>query len=148
MSITETVQIVKSKISPFYSLILIVVVAVIFFGLGRLSALEDLKTPIKITYPNSDQTGAIMNSVSTYSADGALPPARAGGEQAGLLQGAVSPVEDAGGQVVGNKNSKKYYFPWCSAVKASKPENLVNFTSIEMARTAGYVPGGNCKGLK
>ena len=56
--------------------------------------------------------------------------------------------ESMSGQVIGSKNSKKYYFPWCGTVKNIKPENQVPFASADLAKQAGYVPGGNCKGLK
>ena len=44
MSIKEILE----KINPFYTLILLIVVAGIFFGLGRLAKLEETETPIKI----------------------------------------------------------------------------------------------------
>ena len=137
MSINDLIEKVKSKIKPFYTLILIVIISSIFFALGRLSALEERKTPIKITYPNSDETGAVINA----SADG------------GLLQdtntnGLSTQTTQAGGQVVGSKSGKKYYYPWCGTVKMIKPENQVKFASIEEAKAAGFVAGGNCKGLK
>jgi methylphosphotriester-DNA--protein-cysteine methyltransferase len=50
--------------------------------------------------------------------------------------------------VIGSKNGKKYYFPWCGTVKMIKPENQIKFSSIEEARKAGYLPAVNCKGLK
>lgn len=128
MSIKEIVE----KIKPFYTLILIIVIASIFFALGRLSALEERKTPIKITYPNSSQTGAIVNTITQNSISDET------------TSGAVS----ASGEVIGSKSGKKYYFPWCGTVKMIKPENQVKFASIEEARAAGYSPALNCKGLK
>jgi hypothetical protein len=52
------------------------------------------------------------------------------------------------GSVIGSKSGKKYYFPWCGTVKRIKPENQVHFASVVEARKAGFVPGGNCKGLQ
>ena len=52
------------------------------------------------------------------------------------------------GGVIGSKSGKKYYFPWCGTVSRIKPENQVHFASITEARKAGFIPGGNCKGLK
>ncbi|KKR32367.1 MAG: Extracellular nuclease [Parcubacteria group bacterium GW2011_GWF2_39_8b] len=119
MSIQETLQ----KIKPFYTLLLILVIASIFFALGQLSALEDKHTPIKIKYNNQSQTSAVVNS-------------------ADIAEATIS------GQVIGVKSSKKYYFPWCGTIKRVKPENQVPFADIESAKAAGYIPGGNCKGLK
>ena len=125
------------KVKPFYVLLLILVIGSIFFALGRLSALEERHIPIKISYPNATSTASIIQ--------GTLPRQALGG----------SPMSDIGenvasqaGEVIGSKTGKKYYFPWCGTLKRVKPENQVHFASVEKARTAGYSPAGNCKGLK
>jgi hypothetical protein len=132
MSINDLTEKVKSWVKPFYTLILMVLVGSLFFALGRLSALEDRKTPIKITFPNNEQTGAVVNSVAT------------GAAEANSEQSTVQTNE----QVIGSKSGKKYYYPWCGTVKMIKPENQVKFASIGAAREAGYLPASNCKGLK
>lgn len=122
MSINNFVQ----KIKPFYNLFIILLISAIFFVLGRISVLEEKQSPIKITYPNSENTSMVLNASPTsenYS-------------------------NESSGEVIGSKNSKKYYYPWCSAIKKTKPENQVKFSSIDEAKQAGYIPGGNCKGLK
>ena len=111
------------KVKPFYKLLLILVVASIFSALGRLSALEDRHTPIKIEYASNSQTGAVINSITTTEST-------------------------TSGAVIGSKTGKKYYFPWCGTVKRIKPENQIKFNSVKEAKKAGFVPGGNCKGLK
>ncbi|HEY0220945.1 MAG TPA: hypothetical protein VGC58_01850 [Candidatus Paceibacterota bacterium] len=128
MSIKETLE----KIKPFYTLLLIIVIAFIFFGLGRLSLLEERHKPIKIEYPNKAETGAVINAVSEGNSGAEVSP---------------TPT-DSSGAVIGSKSGKKYYFPWCGTVKRIKPENQVHFASIEEAKKAGFTPGGNCKGLK
>ncbi len=50
-------------------------------------------------------------------------------------------------QIIGNKNSKLYHYPWCSGAKNMKEENKVFFNSIEEAKKAGYKPASNCPGL-
>jgi hypothetical protein len=65
-------------------------------------------------------------------------------ETAPIQQAPVQPSEE----VIVSKSGKKYYFPWCGTIKRIKPENQVHFPSIEAARAAGFLPGGNCKGLK
>jgi len=119
------------KIDPFYSILLILVIASIFFALGRLSALSEQKGSIKIIQPNGE------NAVSIVSDDMA-------GQQANTLNAIVG--ESA--EVIGSKSGKKYYFPWCGTVKRIKPENQVKFASIEEAKKAGFTAGGNCKGLE
>ncbi len=52
------------------------------------------------------------------------------------------------GLIIGLKTTKKYYFPWCGALKRSKLGNQVQFDSAASARSAGYVAGGSCAGLQ
>lgn len=126
---TEKGKSLKEKVRPFYTLILILIIASIFFALGRLSALEEKHVPIKILYPNNTQTSSVISTITEAKVTNAE-------------------ATTASGVVVGSKSGKKYYFPWCGTVKRIKPENQVRFSSIEEARKAGFTPGGNCKGLK
>lgn len=131
-SIKETLE----KIKPFYPILLIVVVSVVFFYLGRISAIKDENQGIGITYPPaSRQVASVINSAqnSTTTTE----------KVATSTTKALVPS----GAVVGSKSGKKYYFPWCGTVKRIKPENQVHFDSIEEAKAAGFVAGGNCKGL-
>ncbi len=107
------------KIKPFYTLILIMVIASIFFALWKISVIESNGTPIKIEY-------------------GTISPRSHLGQ---------SEIEQSD-EVVASKNGTKYYFSWCGSASRIKPENLVKFSSIEEARKADYTPAGNCKGLK
>lgn len=124
------------KIKPFYTFLLIVVIASIFFSFGRLSAVKQGNSSIRIVSPNAEQAGLVLSSISTST-----------GVVAQDKQISVNPVSESGA-VVGSKSGKKYYYPWCGTVKRIKPENQVHFASIEEAKKAGYTPGGNCKGLR
>ncbi|MES3004643.1 MAG: hypothetical protein V4690_00860 [Patescibacteria group bacterium] len=121
-----------AKINPFYSLLLILVVASIFFALGRFSVLEERKGSIRIYNENGLQQISDENT---------------SGNTASVIN-AVGNQESSGGEVIGSKSGKKYYFPWCGTVKRIKPENQVKFASIEEAKLAGFTAGGNCKGLE
>lgn len=136
MSINEMLE----KIKPFYTLILLAAIGSIFFALGRLSTLEMAKTKVKIEYPNSAQTGTVINS--TVNAD---KPIAKKVDNTPVI--AVEPLTQST-EVIGSKSGKKYYFPWCGTVKRIKPENQVHFVSVDEAKKAGFTPGGNCKGLK
>jgi hypothetical protein len=120
------------KIKPFYLLFLFVVIAGIFFALGRLSAIEERHNPIKITQPSESES---TNAISAISDQTATPNSVATGRTA------------TPGEVIGSKTGQKYYLPWCAGVKRIKPENQVVFASVVLARAAGYTPAGNCKGL-
>lgn len=118
------------KINPFYNLILVLVIAVIFFILGRISVLEKKHIPIRIEYQDVSQSATAIKTV----------PFRSDRGEELVISGS--------GEVIGSKSGKKYYFPWCGTVKRIKPENQVKFASTEEARRAGFTPGANCKGLK
>lgn len=133
MSIKETLE----KIKPLYLPLLFIVLASIFFALGRLSTLSDNNTPIKVSYENEALLLATNSSTTINKA-----------EISKKSPDISVPVVKTDGEVIGSKSGKKYYFPWCGTVKRIKPENQVHFKNIEEARASGFTPGGNCKGLK
>ena len=45
---------------------------------------------------------------------------------------------------IGNRNSKKFHYPWCRYVDRMKEENKVCFHSREEAIAAGYIPCKVC----
>ena len=52
-----------------------------------------------------------------------------------------------GGLLVAARGGSAYYYPWCAGVSKIKEGNKVWFSSEASARTAGYAPAKNCKGL-
>lgn len=124
MSINQTLE----KIKPFLNLLLVLLLCLIFFILGRISAVESQKEPVKVLYANSQSTGLVLRANVEQDK-----------EQVDKLSMA--------GEVIGSKTGKKYYFPWCGTVKRIKPENQVHFASIDLAKQSGYTAGGNCSGL-
>lgn len=130
MSIKEFAE----KIKPLYTLFLIIVIATIFFALGRLSALEESKTPLRIINQDIGQNKALEGQNTANVIDSVVLESQSGDQNSG--------------EVVASKSGSKYHFPWCSGAKSIKPENLITFSSIEEARKAGYEPAKNCKGLK
>ncbi len=109
------------------TIVIIVLVGLSSFGLGRLSVTEEQRVPLQIIEPQNQQA-----SVSTVN------------------QNSQKQVDTAvsGGQVVASKNGSKYHFPWCSGAKSINEANKIWFNSPEDARKAGYTPASNCKGLK
>ncbi len=75
------------------------------------------------------QTGNALATISTSTEPGTIS------------------IQNSSGEVIGSKNTGKYYFPWCGTVKRIKAENQIHFASVEDAKSKGFVPGGNCKGL-
>ncbi len=112
------------KIKPFFTLFALILGALLFFGLGRLSALQKDHSPVSI----------IKSQVSA--------PVEAGIPEITTIEPASS------GEVIGSKNGTKYYLPWCGALSRIKPENRVVFASAALAREKGYTPAANCKGTR
>jgi len=118
-----------SKIIKFYKdnekdLILatvIILVALISFGLGRLSKIGESRVPVTIEN--------LSASVSESA-------------------GSVSKSALSTGNFVASKNGTKYHYPWCSGAQSIKEENKIWFSTAEEAQKAGYQPASNCKGLK
>lgn len=127
--LAETIKKYKSKISPYEKDIIlvavIIMVAIISFGLGRLSKIREGREPIIIG--NMQSGASALTSTPTSKPDFNAT---------------------TGGKIVASKNSTKYHYPWCSGAQSIKEENKIWFSSIEEARKAGYIPASNCKGLK
>ena len=120
--------------NDIFVVIIIILVAFASFGMGRLSATPQEKTPIVF----SEKLPVSFEKVqpSHYPHE---------------LTGAVSASLDdssRSGSIVVSKNGTKYHFPWCSGAKQIKEENKIWFNNEQEAREAGYTPAANCKGLK
>jgi hypothetical protein len=100
--------------------LLLVLVATLSFGLGRMSKIEDSREPVKI-----DQ----IASMASTSINTAVPQAAEGREY------------------VASKNGTKYHLPWCSGAQRISEANKIYFKSKDEAERAGYSPAANCKGL-
>ncbi len=107
--------------------ITIVLVALIGFGLGRLSASKENKFPIRIQAPAQEA------SVISSGQRATVPTAENNTAKEKLL--------------VGSKNGQVYHFPWCSGAQRIKEENKIFFASRDQAQKAGYRPAANCEGL-
>ncbi len=95
-----------------------VLVALLSFGAGYLSAPESVKNSVIIEEPNASSTGFFNQSAAAGSA--------AAQQEKGLL--------------VASRGGKKYHWPWCSWGKSIKIENQIWFNSESEAKTAGYSP--------
>ena len=109
-----------------------VLVAVIAFGAGRLSAPEIVRNPIIIDEPEiSDSVnilGNVSQSLNAAAGDLVNPASRDTGQS-------------AKGLFVASRNGTKYYWPWCSWADRIKEENKVWFNSEKDAQTAGFSAG-------
>ncbi|MEK7116560.1 MAG: hypothetical protein AAB837_00140 [Patescibacteria group bacterium] len=128
---------------PYFVPIIIILIAVIAFCLGRISGLQEKREPVRVL-DNSN------NSPSTSVNNPPNPPYIKGGTEANNVSvGEVKGVStDSSGSVVASKNGTKYHYPWCAGAKQISQKNIITFNSIDEAKKAGYSPASNCKGLK
>jgi hypothetical protein len=119
--------------SELFLAVLILLVAVVSFGLGRMSIVAG---PL-----NSDgQTAKVR-----------LTTAPTSNQQTPALSPSA-PVEESvdvsvSGNYVASKNGARYHLPWCPGAQQMNEENKIWFDTKEEAEVAGYTPAANCKGL-
>jgi len=117
-----------NKIKPFatkeVSMVLIVVlVGIASFGLGKLSELENRPNQdLYIEYPAGEASAAKSTEQAPINGENK-------------------------GEYVGSINGSAYHLPWCPGAQKILPKNEVWFDTIEEAASAGYHPAGNCNGL-
>ena len=114
---------VKTNNTELYLTAVIILVAVISFGLGRLSKIREEKTPITIENAETVKSKPLLTS----NIDNEIKTDKI---------------------FVASRNGKKYYYAWCDAAKTIKEQNRVWFSTQAEAEKAGYQPAANCKGLK
>jgi hypothetical protein len=113
---TKANNLVSGKI---YTVIIVILVALASYGLGRLSKIEENKVPIRL----------IENTTAPATA------------------GAVLESQPKIGKYLASKSGAKYHLPWCSGAQRIKEENKIWFETKEDAEKAGYGPAANCKGI-
>ena len=135
----------KEKILDFldgkyFISIIIILVAIIAFSLGRISGIQERRPPVRVI------SESIIGEVKGVSTDNPINTPYL--EKENEKNNSVSVPSDSSGQVVASKNGTRYHYPWCGGAKQISSKNLITFNSIEDARAAGYTPAANCKGLK
>ena len=119
---------IAENTSDIYVAVLIFLVSVANFGLGRLSILWPSKQPITIPDGESAVVPAPHNTSSQASAASAVTP-------------------PTPGKYVASKSGKSYHFPWCPGATNINEQNKTWFQTKEAAEQAGYKPAANCPGL-
>lgn len=115
----------------FYSL-LIVLIGVVSFGLGRWSVSESVST-------NSQSASVVMTqSASDVDETGRTTPSTVGEEKG---------VESGVQKYVASKNGSKFHLPYCPGAQQMKEENKIWFSTKAEAQAAGYTPAANCPDL-
>ena len=112
----------------------IILVSIISFGLGRLSAIWPEKQPIRIEKSQLSELSE-LSKLSNNGNDKLNP----------LNQ--LNSLNQLTGKYVASKNSTFYHYPWCPGAQKIKEENKIWFQTKEEAGDRGYKPAGNCEGL-
>ncbi|MEK7576035.1 MAG: hypothetical protein AAB491_03070, partial [Patescibacteria group bacterium] len=118
----------KEKIKPYkndiFIVLVIILVALISFGLGRLSKIRENKMPVTI----ENLSANMINSQENIPQD-----------NQNIKNNQVQ-INSSQGMLIGSKNGTKYHFPWCSGAQRIKEENKIWFSNKEEAEKAGYSP--------
>jgi hypothetical protein len=132
--------------------VLLIVVGVASFGLGRLSVAPSQSAVQNRLAASSaggggsrrlPDDGSLSGQTESGQGKSGTQETRNGEEGTSIQQQAMS----AAGRYVGSRNGTKYHLPWCSGAARIKEENKVWFSSKEEAEAAGYTPAANCKGI-
>ena len=115
-----------------YLAVLVFLMSVASFGLGRLSAIWPEKEPIRIENLESSMQNLENSSIA---------------QPTQLLNSRFQILDSTQGSFVASKNGSSYHRPDCPGAKQIKDENKLWFKSREAAAAAGYKPAGNCPGL-
>ncbi len=113
--------------------LLIVVVALAAFSLGRLSVMEKSEETQQRAMVSSPAVKAQIEENGEYRTES--------------LNANETTFDQSASGYVASKSGTKYHLPWCGSAKQIKEENKVWFKTKEEAEKAGYAPASNCKGI-
>lgn len=113
---------IQAKKGELFTAVVIFLVGISGFGLGRLSALLSKKEPIRIE-----------EAVKSL--------------QEGETANALHPAEQLEGKYVGSRSGSVYHALGCLGAAKIKEENKIWFRSKEEAAARGYQPAANCPEL-
>lgn len=109
-------EFIKIKQSEIVLAVTVILIAVIAFESGKISALHHFGKPLEIKY-----------------------------EQANLSQAKPPTKLDFQVVASKNSTSQLYHFLWCSGAKRIKEENKITFSSEQEAQSKGYTLASNCQ---
>ena len=132
--IPKLIKFCKENNRDLFLAAIIILVATISFGLGRLSKIREEKTPITIENI-STSTETIVNALNKNVTEN-------------KLEQNLGNISQSPKIFVASRNGKKYYYAWCESANVIKEQNRVWFSTKDEAEKAGYEPSANCKGLK
>ncbi len=117
------------KDDAVYYSVLLILIAVIAFGLGRYSVSLDSHADYK------DMSPIVVN----------MPPATVSGVSTSSNSDSASQIIEK--NYVASKKGAKYHHLWCPGAGQIKEENKIYFATKEEAERFGYTPAANCPDL-
>lgn len=123
--------------------LIVMLAALLSFGIGRLSALEEGRGQV-IIHPPSQAASASFAAARNSSAI-AVPDPWLSEEEAPSRNPHASGNPDGPRIFVASKNGTKYYPVDCGGAKRIGDKNKIWFPTEEAARLAGYSRAANCK---
>ncbi len=120
--------------------VLIILVGLGGFGLGKLNKIEQSKLPIVIEHSTSTQK-------DTTPAVGTATPPNLGGAGGGTSTDPVTSTITKRRIYVASRTGTAYYLPSCASANRIAEKNKVWFETKQEAESAGYKPAANCKGM-
>lgn len=142
VKIGKLVDFLRENESDIILVVSVILIALISFGAGRLTAPKIIQSPITIENSGFNSPNAAISQ----SFGQLLGENNQTGESAKETQGAQNIsaiVNSQNGKFIASKNSKYYHWPWSPWAKNIKPANQVWFNSEQEAQTAGYVRASN-----
>lgn len=141
MSIREIGQKIKGvatfiEKTEIYLVLLMILVALGSFFLGRLSVFDERVVPVTIESLPTENPRVLGASTEVVDPKIESTPKTETSERA-VSQGTY----------VGSKNGTKFHLPWCSGALRIAEANKVWFQTKEEAVAKGYTPAANCKGI-
>lgn len=115
---------VKNNSSDVFIILTVILVALISFGVGRLSAPKTEPIQIK-NLKQADYNDLELKTEETENTDIVYQ-----------------------GKVVASAKGTKYHLPECPGAKQISEQNKIWFNSPQDAEKAGYEPAANCPGLQ
>ncbi len=112
----------------FYIAILLILVGLVSFGLGRESVKGQVSGPAPSAPAGVIFTDSKLNLASSTSK--------------------VETETKADIRIVASKSGTKYHALDCPGALQIKEQNKIYFESEELAKAAGYTPAANCPGLR
>lgn len=128
-------EFLKNNQSDIVLFVGVILIGLVSFGAGRLTAPQPIKEPIAI---DESQVANIGQTFLKPEA-AATPGAEAASNQTANQPNNTNTEQNQNqGRFVASRSGSVYHWPWCSWAQKIKPENQIWFATEAEAQKAGY----------